>query len=212
MKRKGFFEKQRKLMIETQLLSRGITNPRVIGAMKNVPREKFVLPEMKNRAYDDCALPLAYGQTISQPYIVALMCQLLKLRGREKVLDVGTGSGYQAAVLSLLAKKVVSIERIPQLAKSAAERLRRLGYSNVKVVTGDGSKGVVKEAPFDAIVSAAAVSEIPKAWQKQLKDGGRLVFPLKKRLGQQLTRITKKNNRFFQEDFGSVVFVPLVAE
>lgn len=212
MKRKDFFEKKREWMVKAQLLNRGIVDQRVIEAMKKVPREEFVLPKVRARAYDDCALPLKFGQTISQPYIVALMCQLLELKGNEKILDVGTGSGYQAAVLSLLAKRVVSIERIPQLAHSARERLKRLGYKNVKVVIGDGSKGVSEEAPFDGIVCAAAVSDLPSAWKKQIKKGGRIVFPLKKRLGQELVRVTKVDNRFLEENFGGVAFVPLISD
>jgi len=197
-------------MVKRQLLRRGIVDSKVIKAMGIVPREKFVPLELREYAYDDWPLTIGFGQTISQPYVVALMCQLLKLKGGEKVLDVGTGSGYQAAILSLLAKQVISIERFSRLAQAAKNRLEKLGYSNVEVIIGDGTKGLAKEAPFDAIVCGAAASVIPKAWKEQLRNGGRIVLPLKKSWGQELVRVTKKAGRFFEESFGSVAFVPLV--
>ena len=197
-------------MIRNQLLARDIDDPRVIEAMSRVPREKFVPPELKDQAYQDGPLPIGYGQTISQPYIVALMSQFLELKGDEKVLDIGTGSGYQAAVLSLLAREVISVERIPQLAKKAKRLLKELNYHNVKVVIADGSQGLAEEAPFDAIVCAAATKEIPQAWKEQLKDGGRIVVPLERGYYQELVRLIKKGDQFISQSFGPVAFVPLI--
>ncbi|MBU1127035.1 protein-L-isoaspartate O-methyltransferase, partial [Patescibacteria group bacterium] len=143
-------------MVREHLKARDIIDGRVLKAMAKIPREKFVPRNLRNYAYDDTPLSIGFGQTISQPYIVAKICQSLELRGDEKVLDVGTGSGYQAAVLAVLAEKVISIERIPELAKMAKKTISKLGYDNIKIIIGNGSKGVLKEAPFDVIVSAAA--------------------------------------------------------
>lgn len=197
-------------MVEEQLRQRGISDERVLAAMGEVPREKFVPVELRDHAYDDCPLPIGFGQTISQPYVVALACQLLELNGREKVLDVGTGSGYAAAVLSRLCQKVISVEVIPELAEEARKALAALDYSNVTVATSDGKAGWPTEAPFAAINSAAASSEIPLAWKGQLADGGRIVLPLSGGLGQELVKVTKRGNIFTAETFGGVVFVPLV--
>lgn len=197
-------------MVQEQLMGRDIIDQGVLKAMRSVPREKFVPHAFENLAYTDGPLPIGHEQTISQPYIVALMCQLFNLKGTEKVLDVGTGSGYQAAVLSLLAKKVISVEIVPELATTAQDRLHKLGYTNVTVITGDGSQGIPNEAPFDAIVSAAAAKNIPPAWIKQLSDGGRIVMPIASILGQELVKITKSKGRLNKEFFGGVAFVPLV--
>lgn len=201
--------KQRQ-MIENQLQGRDITDERVLQAFRKVPREEFVGSEMREFAYDDNPLPIGHNQTISQPYIVAKMCQLLELTGSEKVLDVGTGSGFQAAILSLLCKEVIAIERLAPLAEKASEKLKQLGFDNVKVVVGDGAKGVQDESPFDAIKCAAATSEVPFSWIEQLKEGGRIVLPLQKTWYQELTRITKIKGKLQEESFGSVVFVPLI--
>lgn len=203
------FSQLRKKMVLEQLRARGIIDPRVLEVMGKVPREKFVLPENRSQAYWDGPLAIGRGQTISQPYVIALALQLLELKGNEKVLDIGAGSGYEAALLSFLAKEVISVEIIPQLAKRAGRLLR--DYENVRVIIGDGRQGFPEEAPFEAIKAAAAAEKVPPAWKKQLKNGGRIVFPLKKTFGQELVRIIKKNNKFIQESFGSVFYVPLVS-
>lgn len=204
------FRKQRQLMVERQLKSRDITDQNVLEAMSKVPREKFVPQGQKGNAYADYALAISHDQTISQPYVVALMCQLLELEGSEKVLDIGTGSGYQAAVLSQLAKEVISIEVIPELAESAKQTLKKLNYNNIKIITGDGRKGAPEYAPFEGIKSAAASLKIPPAWKEQLKLGGHIVLPLKDILYQKLVRLTKTKQGFEKESFGGVAFVPLV--
>ncbi len=204
------YKQQREFMVKHHLEGRDIRDKRVINAMRQVPREKFVPPEYKNSAYTDHPLPIGHNQTISQPYIVALMCQLLELKGNEKVLDVGAGSGYQTAVLSKLAKKVIAIELLPELAKKAEKNIRLVGIGNTKIIHGDGSKGYKDEAPFDAIKSAAASDHVPHAWKKQLKEGGRIVLPLKTGFMQTLVRITKDNGEFEREDITGVRFVPLM--
>jgi protein-L-isoaspartate(D-aspartate) O-methyltransferase len=168
--------------IEEQLVDRGIDDPRVLDAMERVPRELYVPESERHLAYEDAALQLPHGQTISQPFIVAVILQALALRGNERVLDVGTGSGYQAALLSELAAEVVSVERIPALAELAGRNLAAAGARNVDVIVGDGSLGVPDRAPFDAIAVAAAAREIPRALLEQLAPGGRLVLPLADRL------------------------------
>ncbi|MFN0195978.1 MAG: protein-L-isoaspartate(D-aspartate) O-methyltransferase, partial [Planctomycetaceae bacterium] len=172
------YSESRRLMVERQLKSRGILDPRVLHAMSQVPREEFVLPERKDEAYDDCALPIDAEQTISQPYTVAVMCQELRLTGTEKVLEIGTGSGYGAAVLSLLAREVFTIERIARLSERAASTLQRLGYRNVTCGVGDGSHGWPEHAPFDAIVATASSPALPEPFQQQLAEGGRILIPI----------------------------------
>ena len=193
--------------VDRQLCARGIFDPRVLEAMRGVPRESFVPVEERARAYDDAALALGYGQTISQPYVVALICQALSLQGDELVLDVGTGSGYQAAVLDELAGRVVSVERIPELAEQARGNLAATGHSGVEVLVGDGSLGVPRRAPFAAIAVAAAAAELPEALLEQLTSGGRLVLPL----GRELVRVTEADGRWRMERLAPVRFVPLVA-
>jgi protein-L-isoaspartate(D-aspartate) O-methyltransferase len=171
--------------IDRQLRARGIADERVLAAMAAVPRELFVPAAARAHAYDDSALPLAHGQTVSQPYIVALICQSLALEPGDRVLDVGTGSGYQAAVLAELGARVFSVERIPELADEARAALAAAGYE-VDVRVGDGSRGLPDEAPFAGIAVAAAAREIPRALWRQLADGGRIVLPLRGRLGQRL--------------------------
>jgi protein-L-isoaspartate(D-aspartate) O-methyltransferase len=193
--------------VDRQLCARGIFDPRVLEAMRGVPRESFVPVEARARAYDDAALALGHGQTISQPYVVALICQALSLEGDELVLDVGTGSGYQAAVLDELAGRVVSIERIPELAEEACGNLAATGHGAVEVLVGDGSLGVPRRAPFAAIAVAAAAAELPEALLDQLTPGGRLVVPL----GRELVRVTETDGRLRMERLAPVRFVPLVA-
>ncbi len=210
MENRQNFKKERQQMVKKQLKSRDITDNQVLNAMAKVPRHLFVPKQLREFAYADHPLSIGHNQTISQPYVVGLMCQLLELKGTEKVLDVGTGSGYQAAVLSHLAKEVISIEVIPDLAESARQRLKNIGYENVKVIVGDGSKGAPNYAPFNAIISAAASEDVPQAWKNQLKIGASIVLPLKHNLGQKLVRLTKRPEGFKEESFGSVMFVPLI--
>jgi protein-L-isoaspartate(D-aspartate) O-methyltransferase len=193
--------------VDRQLCARGIFDPRVLEAMRSVPRESFVPVEAKARAYDDAALALGHGQTISQPYVVALICQALSLEGDELLLDVGTGSGYQAAVLDELAGRVVSVERIPELAEQARGNLAATGHSKVEVLVGDGTLGVPSRAPFGAIAVAAAAAELPEALLQQLAPGGRLVVPL----GRELVRVTNADGHLRMERLAPVRFVPLVA-
>ncbi|PIU02192.1 protein-L-isoaspartate O-methyltransferase [Candidatus Shapirobacteria bacterium CG09_land_8_20_14_0_10_49_15] len=200
------YNQWRTMMVEQQLKARGITDKKILKVMGEIPREKFVPVQLRDQAYNDYPLAIGFGQTISQPYVVALMCQLLELKGDEKVLDVGTGSGYQAAVLSRLAKQVVTIEKIARLAKSARVRLKKLGFNNVRVVSGNGYQGYFPAAPYEAIKAAAAVSAMPLTWAKQLKMGGRMVFPL----GQELVKISKQKNRLVRKNYGGVTFVPLI--
>jgi len=206
------FKKQREEMIKNQIFSRGITDREILKAFNQVPREEFVGKEYRDITYSDQPLPIDYGVTISQPYIVALMCQILDVNKSDKILDIGTGSGYQAAILSHLCKKVVSIERIRELSDNARVRLSNLGYENIEVIYGDGFKGYEKESPYDGIVSAASTEEIPKSWKEQLKLNGRIVFPESKNGVQRLVEIVKKENGFEKFYHGYVRFVPLVRE
>jgi protein-L-isoaspartate(D-aspartate) O-methyltransferase len=197
-------------MVEQQLESRGITDLRVLEAMRRVPRHLFVPPSRRGRAYDDTPLPLGEGQTISQPYMVGWMTELLELTGGETVLEVGTGSGYQAAVLGLLAKKVYSIERIAQLAEPAVKRLAELGFKNIEVIVGDGSLGLEEHAPYEAIMVTAGSPGIPQALIEQLAEGGRMVIPVGSSSMQMLTLVTREDGRVRTREAGPCVFVPLV--
>jgi protein-L-isoaspartate(D-aspartate) O-methyltransferase len=182
----------RRTMVELQLRSRDIVDEHVLAAMERVPRELFLPEEMRERAYDDVALPIGYGQTISQPYMVARICEELSLRGGERVLDVGAGSGYQAAVLAELAAEVHAIERIPELAELARANLERAGYAGrVTMHVGDGTRGVPEQAPFDAIAVAAAAPELPRPLYDQLTPRGRIVLPVGTRLDQLLQLVVK---------------------
>ena len=204
------FAEPRKRMMERDLRGRGIKEPRVLEVMSLVPRHLFVPKGQRWRAYQDRPLPIGDGQTISQPYVVALMTELLKLNGEERVLEVGTGSGYQAAVLSHLAREVYTIEIIPSLAKRAEERLQRLGYSNVHVKTGDGFFGWKEKGPFDAIVVTASAKKIPDPLWNQLHEGGRLVMPLgETHKTQRLLRATKIKGNQSVETITGVLFVPM---
>ncbi len=178
-------------MVELQLRRRGIKDPRVLEAMGRVPRERFVPDDLRASAYYDEPLPIGYEATISQPYMVAAICELHGLSGDERVLDVGTGSGYQAAVLAELAREVVSIERVPELAASARATLDGAGYGEVEVVTGDGTLGLPESAPFDAIAVAAAAPDLPPALYAQLVPGGRIVLPVGERRGQRLELVVR---------------------
>ena len=197
-------------MVERQLRRRGISDERVLTAMGRVPRELFVLPEVRHLAYADGALPIGSGQTISQPFIVATICSLLHLQGHERVLDVGTGSGYQTAVLAELAAEVVTIERVPELAEQARSALRRAGHENVEVRVGDGSLGVPDRAPFDGIAVAAAAPEVPTSLYEQLADGGRVVVPRGGRRGQKLVLVERTPEGPVERASVSCRFVPLL--
>ena len=199
-------------MVERQLRRRGISDERVLAAMARVPREHFVPESVRAYAYDDGALPIGHGQTISQPFVVATICSLLALEGRERVLDVGTGSGYQAAVLAELAAEVVTIERIPALADAARARLAEAGHDNVEVRVGDGSTGVPERTPFDAIAVAAAAPSVPVALYEQLSEGGRLVVPRGSRRGQELVLLVRTPAGPVERTSIPVRFVPLVGD
>jgi protein-L-isoaspartate(D-aspartate) O-methyltransferase len=203
-------ERVRSRMVARQLRRRGIADARVLGAMERVPREAFVPPELVEHAYDDAALPIGEAQTISQPYIVAAMCELLALDGSETVLDIGTGSGYAAAVLDELAAAVVSVEVVPELAERARAALAATGHPTVDVRLGDGRAGAPDRAPFDAIAVAAATAAVPPALIDQLALGGRLVVPLGDRRGQQLVRLEKTEQGLAETRSVACRFVPLV--
>jgi protein-L-isoaspartate(D-aspartate) O-methyltransferase len=207
-----FFAKARQQMVDNQLVSRDIKDPRVLEAMRQVPRHLFVPFEHQNYAYTDGPLPIGLGQTISQPYIVALMTQLLELTGEEVVMEVGTGSGYQAAVLAHLAKHVHTIERHSELARNARRILKELGVKNVDIHIGDGSLGLPEEAPFEGILVTAAAPRLPKALLEQLTQSGNLVIPVGGRYGQYLERWKRTGSKNIRESITPVAFVPLIGE
>jgi len=202
----------RRAMVERQLAARGITDGRVLAAMERVPREAFVPAELAEYAYDDSPLPIGEGQTISQPYIVALMAEAAHIGPGARVLEVGTGSGYAAAVLAELAASVISIERHAALADKARAALMELGYGNVEVIEGDGSRGVPERAPYDAILVAAGAPAPPDSLKRQLAEGGRLVIPINVDSHQELRVITRRGDSYEEEDLGAVRFVPLLGE
>lgn len=202
--------KERAAMVEHQLRRRGIGNTRVLAAMSEVPREAFVPEAQKASAYADSALPLSHGQTISQPLMVAMSVEALELQGHETVLEIGAGSGYQAAVLSRLAKKVYAIEIIPELVAHARRALDSLGVENVELLCADGRKGWPDGAPYDGIVVAAAAEEVPPALIEQLREGGRLVIPVGGKWGQSLQTLRKRGDKLEREELCRCVFVPLV--
>jgi protein-L-isoaspartate(D-aspartate) O-methyltransferase len=205
------FETARRRMVREHLRTRGIKDPRVLKAIAAVPREEFLPTFLKSEAYQDKPCPIGYDQTISQPYMVALMTEGLGLEGRERVLEIGTGSGYQTAVLAEMCKGVFSIERIPELSYRAQETLDRLGYANIHFRIANGTFGWPEEAPFDAILVTAGAVALPKAYQEQLVDGGRLLIPLGPQGDQHLHRFTRKGTQFEDEDLGRVAFVPLIS-
>lgn len=206
------FKKLRELMVETQLIPRGIRDRRVLDAMRKVPRHLFVPEFIRHSAYDDMALPIGDDQTISQPYMVAVMTELLELKGFEKVLEVGTGSGYQAAILAELAGEVYTIERFSALADMARKRLTNIGYENVYVMVGDGTKGLEEKAPFDRIIITAAAPDIPDPLINQLTEGGIIVAPVGERFSQILIKGKKDKGVLVREYHTPCVFVPLVGE
>jgi protein-L-isoaspartate(D-aspartate) O-methyltransferase len=205
-----WYARKRHEMVEDQLVRRGIVDVRVLAAMERIPREIFLPPDVRREAYRDRAVAIDCGQTISQPYIVALMTEALELSGHEKVLEVGTGSGYQTAVLSQLADHVVSIERHPELAESAAERLQRLGFKNVQFRVGDGTLGSPADAPFDRIIVTAAAGVLPPALLAQLVEGGRLVIPVGNDQSQSLEVVQKLAGQPKVSHLTGCRFVPLV--
>ena len=200
-------------MVQTQIEERGIADPVVLGAMRRVPRHLFVPETIADEAYDDRPLPIGYGQTISQPYIVGLMTELLRLKRSDRVLEVGTGSGYQAAVLAEIVDSVWTIEILEPLASSAGERLRRLGYANVNVRCGDGYAGWTEHAPFDAIIVTAAPEEVPPRLIEQLNEGGRMVIPVGPALAvQSLILVEKHGGKITTRHVEAVRFVPMIKE
>lgn len=203
---------RRRIMVESQLIARGISDRRVLEAFLRVPRHLFVPKEYEDLAYQDSPLPIGSGQTISQPYIVALMLELLELRKEHRVLEIGTGSGYQTALLAELASEVYSVERIPELLDEARERLRRFGYTNVFLFIGDGSRGLPEFAPYDRIIVSACAKRIYDAWIEELRDGGLIVLPLEDGRGQSLIRVRKNGEKLTMENHGGCIFVPLIEE
>jgi len=208
---KGDYKTMREMMVETQIKARGVNDPRVLAAMLKVERHLFVPKDLHPTAYSDQPLPIEEGQTISQPYIVALMTELLDLKGDEKVLEIGTGSGYQAAILAELAKEVYTIEIIEKLATSAEKLLLDLGYKNIKVKAGDGYLGWPEAAPFDAIIVTCAPDHIPKPLMDQLREGGRMVIPVGE-FTQELKKIVKRGGKLETTNVIPVIFVPMTGE
>ncbi|MBN1965519.1 MAG: protein-L-isoaspartate(D-aspartate) O-methyltransferase [Anaerolineae bacterium] len=203
------YDIQRARMVRDQLVGRDIVDPRVLDAMRRVPRHLFVPPRVRDMAYEDGPLPIGSSQTISQPYIVALMTQMLELTPDDVVLEIGTGSGYQAAILGEIARQVYSLERHATLAATASKMLDELGYTNIDVYVGDGSQGLPDRAPFDAIIVTAAAPAIPGPLQTQLADGGRLVLPVGDHLQQFLRRVRRSGDTWKIEGLIPVMFVPL---
>ena len=206
------FKKARERMVETQIAGRGIQDERVLEAMRKVPRHMFVDEALREQAYNDHPLPIAEKQTISQPYVVGLMTESLALTGSEKVLEIGTGSGYQSAVLAELADRVFSIERYPDLAHRANSVLQKLGYKNVIIRVGDGSLGWPDDAPFDGVVVTAGTPKIPQPLVDQLAMGGRLVVPVGDRFGQDLVVVRRLADGIRKTSLGGVRFVDLVGK
>ena len=203
---------QRALMVEWQLRRRGITDQRVLDVFQEVPRHEFVLPEHVAQAYEDCPLPIGEGQTISQPYMVAVMTAVLELTGGETTLEVGTGSGYQAAILSRLVRHVYTIEKYATLAARAQECLERLGYTNVTCLVGDGSQGYAAATPYDAILVTAAAPGVPHSLTEQLAEGGRLVIPVGEMYSQELLLVRKQHAELSQKTINYCRFVPLTGK
>ena len=203
---------ERLRMVKTQIVARGIHDQRVITAMSEVPRHLFVPQPFDKSAYEDCPLPIGNSQTISQPYIVALMTELLALQPADSVLEIGAGSGYQAAVLSALVRQVTTIERIPEVARLARVNLEAVGSKNVEVIVGDGTLGYPKKAPYEGIIITAATPSVPRPLIEQLAEGGRLVAPVGGRDIQELIRFRKKDGSITEEFHGGVRFVPLIGE
>jgi protein-L-isoaspartate(D-aspartate) O-methyltransferase len=203
---------ERLRMVEHQIAARGIGDQRVLSAMKEVPRHLFVPPPYDRSAYEDCPLPIGNGQTISQPYIVALMTELLALQPTDTVLEIGTGCGYQAAVLAALVRQVTTIERIPDVARLARANLSVIGSKNVEVIVCDGTPGYQQKAPYDGIIITAATPSVPRPLIEQLVEGGRLVAPVGGRDIQELLRLTKTRGSMNEDHHGGVRFVPLIGK
>ncbi len=206
------FEEQREWMVRNQLEAWGISDPRVLDAMRRVPRELFVPDAEQDAAYYDGALPIGEGQTISQPFVVAYMTEMLRLRGPEKVLEIGTGSGYQTAVLSLLAAEVYTVERIARLSRQAQQTLAAFGAGNVDYLVGDGSLGWPEHAPYDAILVTCAAPAAPQPLVEQLADGGRMIVPVGPRGYQDLVLVCRSGDRTTQDRLSPVAFVPLIGQ
>jgi len=206
------YKKLRERMVRDHFIARGITDQRVLAAFYKVEREKFVPSEVRNNAYEDFPLSLGEGQTISQPYMVALMTQSLELKGNEKVLEIGTGSGYQTAILAELVRKVYSVERIRVLAERARKLLEKLGYSNVKILLGDGTLGWKESSPYDRILVTAGAREIPQPLTDQLEEGGVMVIPVGNSYSQDLEVVRKRKNHIKTVAVEKCVFVPLIGK
>ena len=206
------FKELREFMVKNQLIPRGIRDERVLNAMRKVPRHLFVDESIQYVAYDDMAHSIGEGQTISQPYMVAVMTELLELKGEEKVLEIGTGSGYQAAILSDIAKDVYTIDRVTSLVKLAEERFHSFGYINIHVKVGDGTLGWPEESPFERIIITAGTPKIPEPLIEQLSEGGILVGPVGDRFTQQLLKVKKAKGKLLQEYHTPCVFVPLIGQ
>lgn len=204
------YESERNRMVDEQIVTRGVKDQRVLAALRRVPRHEFLPEAIRGMAYGDHALPLGEGQTMSQPYMVALMTELLDLKGTERVLEIGTGSGYQAAVLAELCEKVYTVERIKTLAEKARAVLDRLGYKRVAIKIYDGTYGWKEMAPFDAIVVTAGAPDIPAPLVEQLRDGGRMVIPVGERYGQMLVKVVKTAEGLVTEKSIPCMFVPLI--
>ena len=208
----GEYTRERKRMVDRQIMRRGIRDERVLEAMLAIPRHSFVPPDQEHLAYIDAPLPIGSKQTISQPYIVALMTELLSLKGEETVLEIGTGSGYQTAILAYLSKKVISVERIPELAEKARSLLQAQHLDNIEVIEGDGSCGVAEQAPYQAIIVTAAAPDVPDPLKGQLDNGGRLVVPVGSRAGQILELWVREGQELVCKKLTPVAFVPLIGE
>jgi protein-L-isoaspartate(D-aspartate) O-methyltransferase len=206
------FAAQRERMVKEQIVMRGINEERVLAAMRKVPREEFVPPELRNASYGDHPLPIGYGQTISQPFVVAFMTEQIRPQPSDRIFEIGTGSGYQAAILAELAAEVYSIEIIEPLAAQASQTLQRLGYKNVHVKAGDGYKGWPEHAPFDAIIVTCAPDKIPPPLTEQLKENGRMIIPVGSGFDQELYLLEKKNGELRHEAVLPVRFVPMTGE
>ncbi|OAQ21420.1 Protein-L-isoaspartate O-methyltransferase [Thermosulfurimonas dismutans] len=212
MREPDIYRRARERMVQTQIAARGIRDERVLSAMRKVPRHFFVEEALRDQAYADHPLPIGEGQTISQPYIVAFMTEALELKGHEKVLEVGTGSGYQTAILAELARWVYSIERYPRLLERARKILEELGYTNVILRLGDGTRGWPEAAPFEAIIVTAAGPKIPEPLLDQLAEGGRLVMPVGDEWSQYLVKVVKKGGQIYRQTLEPVRFVKLVGD
>ncbi len=205
-----YYAHRRQIMVQNQLVIRGIQNERVLDAMQKVERHRFVPDDMVEKAYYDCPLPIGYGQTISQPYIVAFMTEILDIRPEDKILEIGTGSGYQAAVLSELCDSVFSIEVVAPLGVEARERLAQLGYGTIRIKIGDGYQGWSEHAPYQSIIVTCSPTHIPKALKEQLAEGGKMIIPVEQNYGQQLVLLEKNHGRLKRTQVLAVRFVPMV--